>query len=313
MKEPHRKDRASHPGPESCADGGNSAGEALTGGKAGRAIELRNQGYGAPTLLHRGEGHDTDDAKGQSSGSPAESKTLRMPGHSSHGNRESQETPGDVGVPGRSGKATSHNPDAHVSGQSHGPIVPGKQSNKGGPDLPPAEAVEGRGPTKRNAGQTDATRTQGRIGASTGLSRVREAARRDKGAKFTALLHHLTVDLLREGFYALKRDASPGVDDVTWAEYEVGLETRLRELHRQVHQGTYRAKPSKRTYIPKADGKLRPLGIAALEDKVVQQAVVMVLNSIYETDFMGFSYGFRPGRGAHPALDALGWPLRRDR
>jgi group II intron reverse transcriptase/maturase len=148
-------------------------------------------------------------------------------------------------------------------------------------------------------------RTLSRVNTEAGLLRVREAARRDKRLKFTALLHHVSVDLLRESFYALKRQAAPGVDGVTWAEYEDGVEDRLRELHGRVHRGAYRAQPSKRAYIPKADGKQRPLGIAALEDKVVQQAVVRVLSQIYETDFKGFSYGFRPGRSQQQALDAL--------
>jgi group II intron reverse transcriptase/maturase len=131
------------------------------------------------------------------------------------------------------------------------------------------------------------------------------AARQDKRARFTALLHHVTLDHLRVSFYALKRKAAPGVDGLTWQQYEADLETRLVDLHRRVHMGTYQAQPSKRAYIPKPDGRMRPLGIAALEDKVVQQAVVSVLNAIYENDFLGFSYGFRPERGAHDALDAL--------
>jgi group II intron reverse transcriptase/maturase len=140
---------------------------------------------------------------------------------------------------------------------------------------------------------------------SIGLQRVREVARRDKRARFTALLHHVTVDLLRDSFFALKRDAAPGVDGLTWRQYEVNLEDRLPDLHRRVHQGTYRAQPSKRVFIPKADGRMRPLGMAVLEDKIVQQAVVKVLNQIYEEDFLGFSYGFRPGRSQHDALDAV--------
>jgi group II intron reverse transcriptase/maturase len=130
-------------------------------------------------------------------------------------------------------------------------------------------------------------------------------ARRDRRARFTALLHHVTVDLLRESFHALKRGAAPGVDGLTWQQYEADLEAQLADLHRRVHSGTYRARPSRRAFIPKADGRMRPLGIAALEDKIVQQAVVSVLNCIYEVDFLGLSYGFRPGRGPHDALDAL--------
>ena len=123
--------------------------------------------------------------------------------------------------------------------------------------------------------------------------------------QFTALLHHLTVGLLRESFYALKRKAAPGVDGVTWREYETGLEDRLDDLHSRVHRGAYRAQPSRRVYVPKPDGQQRPLGVAALEDKIVQHAVVTILNQIYEEDFRGFSYGFRPGRSQHQALDAL--------
>jgi RNA-directed DNA polymerase len=165
--------------------------------------------------------------------------------------------------------------------------------------------MEGRRPIKENIGQTTARRTQSRISELSGLLGVRKVARKDKRARFTALLHHVTVNLLRDSYYALKRDAAPGVDGTTWKEYEVGLDEKLADLHGQIHQGTYRAQPSKRAYIPKADGRQRPLGIAALEDKIVQQAVVTVLNQIYEEDFLGFSYGFRPGRSQHDALDAL--------
>jgi group II intron reverse transcriptase/maturase len=150
-----------------------------------------------------------------------------------------------------------------------------------------------------------ASRTQSRLDAWIALQRVREVARRNRRARFTALLHHVTADLLRESFYALKRHAAPGVDGLTWEQYEADLDDRIPDLHRRVHLGTYRAQPSRRTFIPKADGRMRPLGIAALEDRIVQQAVVSVLNQIYEVDFLGFSYGFRPGRGAHDALDAL--------
>jgi len=146
-----------------------------------------------------------------------------------------------------------------------------------------------------------------------GLLGVRKAARKDKRTRFTALLHHVTVDLLRDGYYALKREAAAGVDGVSWKEYETGLDEKLADLYRRIHRGTYRAQPSKRAYIPKADGRQRPLGIAALEDKIVQQAVVRVLNQIYEEDFLGFSYGFRPGRSQHDALDALWVGIMRKR
>jgi group II intron reverse transcriptase/maturase len=134
---------------------------------------------------------------------------------------------------------------------------------------------------------------------------VRAAARRDKKQKFTALLHHVSVDLLRASYEALNKSAAPGVDGVTWQQYGEGVEERIPDLHARIHTGSYRAQPSKRKYIDKEDGRQRPLGIAALEDKIAQQAVVTVLNQVYEEDFLGFSYGFRPGRSQHDALDAL--------
>jgi group II intron reverse transcriptase/maturase len=148
-------------------------------------------------------------------------------------------------------------------------------------------------------------RTQDRGAPSQGIDRVREAARQRRGAKFTTLLHHIDAALLGQACRWLKRDAAPGVDGMTWAAYGDGLEARLRDLESRIHRGSYRAQPSLRAYIPKPDGRHRPLGIAALENKIVQRAVVEVLNAIYEADFLGFSYGFRPGRGQHDALDAL--------
>jgi RNA-directed DNA polymerase len=182
-------------------------------------------------------------------------------------------------------------------------VVAMKPANNAG--SPAAEWVEPRAGTKGNADQPRTRRTQSRDSVSQGLERVRQAARQRKRQTFTALLHHVTVDALREAFLALKRRAAPGVDGVTWQDYESGLEGRLQDLHTRVHRGTYRALPVRRRFIPKPDGRQRPLGIAALEDKIVQRAVVTVLNAIYEEDFLGFSYGFRPGRGQHDALDAL--------
>ena len=153
--------------------------------------------------------------------------------------------------------------------------------------------------------------TQSGERVSQGLHGVRERARKHKQERFTALLHHVTPELLHDSFYALKREAAPGVDGLTWKEYETGLEDRLKDLHSRVHRGAYRALPSKRRWIPKPNGKQRPLGIAALEDKIVQQAVVTILNEIYEEDFRGFSYGFRPGRSQHMALDALYVAVKR--
>jgi RNA-directed DNA polymerase len=191
----------------------------------------------------------------------------------------------------------------HEHGKSDGPVVPAKRPNK--PARAGAEVVEGRGPAEGNAhGETRAGRRAGQR-ASSDLERVRQAAQRDRDARLTALLHHVTVDRLRSSFRALKRDAAAGVDGQTWHEFEADREARLVDLHARVQRGGYRAKPTRRSYIAKADGSMRPLGIAALEDKIVQRAVVEVLNAIYETDFLGFSYGFRPGRRPHDALDAL--------
>jgi group II intron reverse transcriptase/maturase len=175
------------------------------------------------------------------------------------------------------------------------------------------EAAEGRVWTKKNDAQPDTSPTQSGKRVSQGLSGVRRVARERKQEQFTALLHHLTLDLLRDSYYALKRNAAAGVDGVKWSEYETGLEGRLADLQGRVHRGAYRAQPSRRVYIAKADGRQRPLGIAALEDKIVQQAVVTILNEIYEVDFRGFSYGFRPGRSPHQALDALNVGITRKR
>ena len=215
------------------------------------------------------------------------------------------------------GKVKYHNPATDAVEKSDMPIVPKKPPNNG----QPAEAVEGRGAVKGNADESPACRTPSRESASTGLERVRETAKRDRRLKFTALLHHITPPLLVESFYDLNRTAAVGVDGVTWQDYEKLLYERVHALHREIHLGAYRAHASRRTHILKADGKLRPLGIAAIEDKIVQQAVGKVLSAIYETDFLGFSYGFRPGRGQHDALDAvwmgigtrrIGWILDAD-
>src|SRR5215469_16704058 len=168
-----------------------------------------------------------------------------------------------------------------------------------------AELVERRGGAKENAELQSTVRTQSRAAVSQAQARIREAVIRNRQEKLTALLHHLTVDVLRASFFGLERSAAPGVDEMTWTEYAEGLEENLSDLHSRVQRGAYRALPSRRTYIPKADGRQRPLGIAALEDKIVQAAVVAILTPIYEAEFLGFSYGFRPGRGQHNALDAL--------
>jgi len=198
-------------------------------------------------------------------------------------------------------------------GKSDSPIVPGKRSNEAAGPAPDAEeTVEGRGLAKGNSLEQNTSRTQSRTkDVPSALERVREAAKRDKRARFSALMHHVTVDRLRGSYLGVKRRAAAGVDGVTWEEYGRDLDGNLERLHQRLRTGAYRAKPSRRVYIPKADGRQRPLGIAALEDKVVQGAVVEVMNAIYEEDFLGFSYGFRPGRNQHQALDALAVAIRR--
>jgi RNA-directed DNA polymerase len=224
-----------------------------------------------------------------------------------HENRETSEAsaakPGSRSV----GEGKRRTARTYVSEESHNGVVPMNHSNKDKTWL--AESGEERPLIKENAGQPNTYPTQSGKGVSQGLAGVRKAARENKEMKFTALLHHLMIDLLREGFYSLKRKAAPGVDGVTWYEYETGIEGRLVDLHSRVHRGAYRAIPSRRVYIEKADGRKRPLGVAALEDKIVQHAVVTILNQIYEEDFLGFSYGFRPGHSQHDALDALSYAL----
>lgn len=268
---------------------------------------------------------------GKSDIPPTESETTRTVGNLSHGSRETPATSFAPMAKDRSAKAQGHHADVHVAGESDSSIVPKKSANnesdrkrtgsspKGQAESMLfewallAESMEGRGLTKENIGQSPLGRTQCRKASgekpyaarSRGLLGVREAARKDKGLKFTNLLHHLTPELLRASFFELKKQAAPGVDEQTWHDYAEGIAERIADLHGRIHRGSYRAQPSKRTYIAKLDGKMRPLGIAAVEDKVVQQATRTVLGCIYEQDFLGFSYGFRPKRSAHQALDAL--------
>lgn len=198
--------------------------------------------------------------------------------------------------------------------KSDRPIVPEKHLNNGSLNGQPAEGVEERGLTKKNPMTPHMYRTQGRERMQMGCDRVRKAAQRDKRLRFTSVFHHIAnKDTLREGYYRLNRQAAPGVDKETWKSYGRELESNLEGLCGRLRRGAYRAKPVQRAYIPKMDGRLRPLGLTVLEDKIVQQATVTVLNAIYETDFLGFSYGFRPGRNPHQALDALAIGLERKR
>ena len=196
----------------------------------------------------------------------------------------------------------------HGAEKSDRPIVPMKRANKAG--QPAAEPVEGRGWIEGNAGAQSTVRTQSRAAVSQARSRIREAVARNRNERLTALLHHINADVLRAAFFTLKKRAAPGIDRVTWDQYAADLEDHLQDLRGRIQRGAYRALPSRRRMIPKADGKQRPLGIAAIEDKIVQAAVVIILTPIYEAEFLGFSYGFRPGRGQHDALDALAYGIK---
>src|SRR5437868_14337987 len=191
----------------------------------------------------------------------------------------------------------------HGHEESDSAIVAAKPANKA--ERSAAELAEPRAGTKGNADQQSTRLTQSRTSVSQALERIRKVARERKKERFTALFHHIDTELLEEAFYELAQNAAPGVDRLTWKDYEADLERNIEDLHERVQRGAYRALPSRRVYIPKPDGRQRPLAVAALEDKIVQRAVVALLNAIYEEDFLGFSYGFRPGRGAHDALDAL--------
>ncbi len=305
MKEPYKKGLANHLGPESCADGRKVVGEALTGEDAGQPLSSEITSIGVPTPCCEGEGHTSSGAKRKPLFDAAESETLCMRGRSMRENRETPTVSSADGGEERPEKGNSSTSGMHAVGESDDLVVPAKRANKAGPSAA-AESVEGRGSTKGNV------LADGRIPDSEPgecvdrLEGVREAARRDKKVRFTALLHHITPFRLWQSFHQLKRLASPGVDGVTWLEYgDDDLLKRIDALHERIHRGTYRAQPSKRAWIPKADGKQRPLGIACLEDKIVQQAVATVLEQIYEEEFVGFSYGFRPKREPHNALDAL--------
>ncbi len=199
----------------------------------------------------------------------------------------------------------------HERGKSDRLVVPAKPPNK--PAGAGAEVVEGRGLPEGNTARETRPGPSAGEGVSSDLDRVRRVARRDGGVRFTALLHHVSVDRLRMAYWGLNPRAATGVDGVTWREYGLDLEENLRGLHARVHRGAYRARPTRRVFIAKPDGRLRPLGVAALEDKLLQRAVVEVLNAVYEGDFLGFSYGFRPGRGQHDALDALAVGIGRRR
>jgi RNA-directed DNA polymerase len=309
MKEPHIEGLANHDDPESCLGIRKGIGEALTGAHAGRVLSRENRSnQGADTVKLNGRPH-TSARQGECAGDPARSETSNMRGNSMRENREIPGSPAVDGPAGRVGKVEDRNPTMHGPGKSDSVIVPAKSPNK--VQGRAAEVMEGRTLTEENTGQQNTPRTQRRtLSVPSALERVRTAAKRNKDERFSALLHHVTLDRLYYAYLAISRDAAPGIDGVTWEHYGIDLQRNLEDLHDRVHRGAYRAKPSRRAYIPKPDGRQRPLGIASLEDKILQRAVVEVLNAIYETDFLGFSYGFRPGRQAHVALDILATAIR---
>src|SRR6266545_2461937 len=303
MRESYTEGVATHGGREPCVDDPQGRGEASVAVRAGRAIEPRNGQFGVLTLLVVRKATPST-ALARAADGP------RVVGEPVHVRNLDAREPGDPMLArpadhraGRLREGRGRTPEMNEHGKSDRPAVPAKPPNNAG--QPGAEAVEGRGLVE---GNTDNPTRPGRsagLGVPSGLDRVREVARTDKGARFTALLHHVDLDRLRAAYLAIRPQAAPGVDGMTWRAYGEDLEANLRDLHQRVHRGAYRARPSRRVYIPKADGRQRPLGIATLEDKIVQRAVVEVLGAVYEEDFLGFSYGFRPGRKPHDALDAL--------
>src|SRR5260370_704879 len=285
-------------------------------GRAGRAIEPRNQ-------QHRGA-HTVTDVEGSTAGrrqaraarDPARSENHGMYASSMRENRESPPPRAPRSGAGTLGEGQGRKPEMNGGGQSDSPVVPAKPANKpargeAAPAHAEAESVEERGLAKGNTERAARSGHGAGTRAPRALDRVRQVAKRDKDVRFTALLHHVDVESLRTAYWALKRQAAPGVDGVRWEDYGRDLEGNLQDLHDRVHRGAYRAKPSRRVYIPKADGRQRPLGIATVEDKIVRSAVVEVLNAIYEEAFLRFSYGFRPRRSQHDALDALAVGIMR--
>lgn len=309
MKEPYIEGLATHDDPESCGCIPQGSSRSVDRGTCGLGIEPRNrssQGADGVTLTGR---RNEQAQERESLLDPARSETPRTHGSLRTRNWEILGSPAEDGTAGRIGKAKSRNPVMHDARKSDDSVVSKKSPNKGG--SPSVEGMEKRESTKGNANQRITCRTQGRGSVSSELERVREAAKKDRKARFTALFHHLTLARLRSCYVALSHKAAAGVDGVTWVQYGERLEENLQDLHARLHRGAYRAQPSRRVFIPKPDGRQRPLGIVVLEDKLVQRAVVEVMNAIYEVDFLGFSYGFRPGRSAHMALDALSVGITR--
>jgi group II intron reverse transcriptase/maturase len=305
MKESHIEDLVNHDDLESCVHGCKIMDEALTEAHIGRVLSCENRlNQDADAVVLCGKQYKQA-RYDECLLNPAQSKTSRMYGNPMHENRETPLPPSNR----TRWEGEMPKPTMHGNGESDSAIVPVKRLNKVGQTT--AEDVEGRELTKGNASQQNMSQALywNKV-MSSELDRIRYATKRDKDAKFTALLHHITIDRLRRAFFDIKRQAAPGVDGETWGTYAINWRENLKDLHQRTQNGGYKAKPSRRVYIPKEKGKLRALGVAALEDKIFQRAVVEILNAIYEVDFLGFSYGYRPNKNPHQALDALAVGLR---
>jgi len=315
MKESYSEDIASHAGPESCERIREGALEALTGETAGRAIEPRKQDklWEADALMVGGRQHGADRKRRDPScshavGEPWHAGTLpaRKPGDPVPDPLEGRLGPRREPLRGKTAM------DGH--GKSDRSIVPEKSANKPGERKPAAEPMEGRERAEGNPREQTRRRTQSRERLQHALERIRKAVKEDRKMRLTNLWHHVCeIDRLREAYYGINRKGAPGVDEQTWRDYGEELENNLKVLSERLRNGSYRARPVRRQYIPKSDGRERPIGVPTLEDKIVQRATVEVLNVVYESEFKGFSYGFRPGRSAHNALDALYMGLMRRR
>ena len=311
MKELHRKDLASHSGPESCDANRKVCGEALTGEDAGEVWSHEIRRPVLPTLLSEAEGNNPQLDMARDAGERRGRRPSACEEASGIGTGRSQPPAEQDGGPQRAVKIVRSNAAMNGVGKSEQATVSQNQSNE--PDSAEVdlhwigeEAGERRACVKRNSNEQTMSRTQSRKhGMSHALERVQQRAKQDRKAKFTALLHHLSINALRAAYQRLKPQAAAGVDGLNWQSYGAELESNLQDLHERLHSQSYRPIPARRVYIPKADGRQRPLGIAALEDKILQGALCEVLNAIYEADFLGFSYGFRAGRNQHQALDAI--------
>jgi RNA-directed DNA polymerase len=292
---------ATHTGPEPCVDVRKGGGEASVGERIGQQLSRERNLIPGADAVDRTEGHtDGHDTRERPDG-PAWSETLACADAPCAGTGRSHVWPSPAGGPHREGEEPQ--PMMYGRGKSDSAVVATKPTNKA--ERSATESVEPRAETKGNARQQSTGRMPSRGTVKQALERIRKTARERKKEQFTALLHHVSIEHLGEAFGALKQNAAPGVDGLTCKAYEADLKSNLEDLHARLHRGAYRPQPARRVFIPKPDGSKRPLAVAALEDKIVQRATAAVLSAIYEEDFLGFSYGFRPGRDAHDAMDAL--------